>query len=258
VPELRIAAASLLRGRRELFHRLQLRAGLGDSLAIMGPSGIGKTSLLVALAGTSSDVRLEGDVSWSGDGTAGGPPRPLGVLRQPLPIPEWLPAGAFLRAHQQAEPARSASVLAEDARAACVRVGLDFDAIRSNFGRELSHGMRSRLGIAALMLLDAPVNLMDEPFSGVDEPLRERLLPVVKERLTGSGKILVFVTHSPLEAMFLGTRILLMPGDGVHSVEVDIPKGAGDLRSFLPAAGELRTLYEHLLRSISSPPMEHI
>jgi NitT/TauT family transport system ATP-binding protein len=254
--ELRIAGASLLRQELELFNRLQLCARPGEALAIMGPSGIGKSSLLAALAGTSADVNLEGDFSWSADSRRERPPRPFGILKQPLPIPEWLPVGAFLKAHHRVEPSVLSSTFAEGARTACHRMGLDFAAIRHLFGRELSHGMRSRLGLAALMLLDAPVNLIDEPFSGVDEPLRERLLPIVRDALTGPDKILVFVTHSPLEALFLGTRILLMPADRQSSVEIEIPATARDLRSFLPAAGELRTIYEQLLGLIALQNME--
>jgi ABC-type nitrate/sulfonate/bicarbonate transport system ATPase subunit len=102
------------------------------------------------------------------------------------------------------------------------------------------------------MLLAAPVNLVDEPFSGVDEPQREVLLPILKEALTGPGKLLIFVTHSPLEAMFLADRIFLMPRHATGSSEIPVSSGTDDIGAFLPASGAIRSLYERLLAGLDS------
>lgn len=251
--ELALRGTDLLRGPRVLFTGLDLEAAPGDAVAIMGPSGIGKTSLLRALAGQQAGVRLNGPMPWFAEQSPTKVPRPIGLMLQPDPIPGWLTVGAFLRAHYLAsnDPRQGADPISR-ACEVCQQVGLDFKAIRRQFGRELSHGMRSRVGVAGLMLLSAAVNLVDEPFAGVDEPQREQLLPVIKQRLAGPGKLLLVVTHSPLEAMYLAERILLMPGDRRRSLLIDVPASAHDLSSFLPESRTIRQVYERILAEIDS------
>lgn|GEM_PF-186981 len=251
--ELALRGVDLLRGSRVLFSGLNLEAVPGDAVAIMGPSGIGKTSLLRALAGQQGGIRLSESVPWFAEQIPTNAPRPIGLMLQPDPIPGWLTVGAFLRAHHLAsnEGHQGADPI-NRAYEVCHQVGLDFKAIRRQFGRELSHGMRSRVGVAGLMLLSAMVNLVDEPFAGVDEPQREQLLPVLKERLAGPGKLLLVVTHSPLEAMYLADRILLMPSDGRKSLLIDVPTSAHDLSSFLPESRTIRDMHERILAEIDS------
>jgi thiamine transport system ATP-binding protein len=244
IERLSIDGGRLRRGGRTLAASITLDLAMGESAAILGASGVGKSSLLHALAGDEG-ARLD-QVRWSAQGGAVARPV-LGFITQPNPIPPWMPAGAFLSAHWSHASNRSQS-FQRHASEACELVGLSFGALRRQLGRELSHGMQSRLALAAVLLLDAQVNLLDEPFSGVDEALRWKLLPLIKQRLAGPGRLLLVVTHSPMEALFLASRIMLMqPGKGL--IEMAIPGGA-ERDSFLPANEAARRAYQQIFQGL--------
>ena len=96
----------------------------------------------------------------------------------------------------------------ERARQALREVGLE--GFEHAYPRELSGGMRQRLALARALALDADVLLMDEPLSAIDALLRETLQDVLLDLHAQRGHSQVLVTHSIEEAVYLGSRILVM------------------------------------------------
>lgn len=196
-----LRAARLLYGGLTLFDGLDLDLRAGHITCLLGPSGIGKSSLLRLLAGLTPPG-VSGDLR-GGDG------RPLNgrvayMAQQDLLLP-WLNVldnvtlGSRLRGERPDRP-RALRLLA--------RVGLAEVALARP--DTLSGGMRQRAALARTLMEDRPVVLMDEPFSGLDALTRLRLQALAAEVL--AGRTVLLVTHDPLEALRLGEQILIMNG----------------------------------------------
>ena len=96
---------------------------------------------------------------------------------------------------------------------------------------ELSGGMQQRCAIARALANDPAIILMDEPFGALDALTRERLQQELKQIWEATGKSIVFVTHSVQEAVFLGTRVVVLsprPGRVVYNEPVELPTVESD------------------------------
>ncbi len=234
-PALTVEAARLTYRGESLFDGLDLEIPGGGWICLLGPSGVGKSSLLRLIAGLAGPD-ASAAVS-AGDG------RPLSgrlayMAQQDLLLP-WLSIldnvalGARLRSGRlsDGDRARARTLLAE--------VGLA-GAEGSRPGA-LSGGMRQRAALARTLFEDRPVVLMDEPFSALDAITRLRLQDLAARLL--AGRTVLMVTHDPMEALRLGDRVLVMAGRPAGIAAVVEPPGAPpravtDAR-LLPLQGEL-------------------
>ena len=119
------------------------------------------------------------------------------------------------------------------------------------FGRkypwQLSGGMQQRASIARALSFEPQLLLMDEPFGALDEIVRDKLNAQLLKLWAGTGKTVLFVTHSIPEAVFLSTRIVVMsprPGRIIDLIEVDLPRERSlelrDSPEFLAVAHRVR------------------
>jgi putative hydroxymethylpyrimidine transport system ATP-binding protein len=206
--------ARLRVGGEPLFDGLEVRLGGGEWTCLLGPSGVGKTSLLRLIAGLGADV---GGQVTCGDGAplAG---RAAYMAQQDLLLP-WLSVvdnvllGFRLRGAAR-DPARARRLLR--------RVGLGEHA--DDLPRTLSSGMRQRVALARTLIEDRPVVLMDEPFSALDAITRFELQALAARLL--AGRTVLLVTHDPLEALRLGHRIHVMYGRPARLDTALTPAGA--------------------------------
>jgi ABC-type Mn2+/Zn2+ transport system ATPase subunit len=161
-----------------------LRAG--ERMALLGPNGGGKTTLLRALLG---ELRpLAGDLRVGARcGTV--PQTERSQLDYPVSALGVATMGALSRLPWWRRPGRRER---ESAIEALRRVGLEKLATET-FGK-LSGGQRQRVLIARSLVQDAQILLLDEPFSGLDRPSSERLETLI-EALTGEGRAVVIATH---------------------------------------------------------------
>ena len=208
----------------------------GEFVCLAGPSGCGKTTLLQLLAGFLTPT--EGSISMGGTPvTAPGSERGV-VFQQPNLYP-WLTVQANVEVGPRFRGVGKAERGAE-ARRYLDMVGLSDFAGRKPY--ELSGGMQQRCQIARVLANDPEVVLMDEPFGALDALTRERLQLELLTIWRETRKTIFFITHSVEEAIFLGSRVLVMsarPGRVVFDEQVDFSSQVGRM-----LGSELRTLPE--------------
>ena len=193
----------------------------GELVALVGPSGCGKTTLLKILAGLHS---YEGGDVQIGSATAPfNPSRDIGmVFQQPLLL-KWRRVidNVLLPAEILGLPAAASRARARDLLAL---VGLR--GAEDKYPYELSGGMQQRASIARALIHDPKLILMDEPFGALDALTREKMNLELLRIWRESRKTIVFVTHGITEAVFLGTRVVVLtagPARMADNFAVDLP-----------------------------------
>jgi putative hydroxymethylpyrimidine transport system ATP-binding protein len=208
-----LRAARLVYSGLALFDGLDLELAGGSFTCLLGPSGIGKSSLLRLLAGLTSPGISGQLLGGDGQSLTG---RVAYMAQQDLLLP-WLNVLDNVTLGNRLRGERVDQQWALDL---LMRVGLtDAASARPD---ALSGGMRQRAALARTLMEDRPVVLMDEPFSGLDALTRLRLQALAAELL--AGRTVLLVTHDPLEALRLGEHILIMNGrPATLSVLPDLP-----------------------------------
>jgi NitT/TauT family transport system ATP-binding protein len=193
----------------------------GELVALVGPSGCGKTTLLKILAGLhsheSGDVRI-GSATQPFD-----PGRDVGmVFQQPLLL-KWrrIIDNVLLPAEILGLPMAESRARARDLMAL---VGLQ--GAEDKFPYELSGGMQQRAAIARALIHDPNLILMDEPFGALDALTREKMNLELLRIWREAKKTIVFVTHGISEAVFLGTRVVVLtagPARMADNFRIELP-----------------------------------
>ncbi|GAA1703497.1 ABC transporter ATP-binding protein [Microbacterium sediminicola] len=203
----------------------------GEFVTLFGPSGCGKSTLLRLLAGL--DQQTTGEISIFGATPKNASARKdIAWIPQSSALLPWLDirSNAALSSviNKKADRKGTSTRRPEDATAILGEVGLA-DFLRSR-PDELSGGMRQRASIARGFAQGAPVMLMDEPFSALDELTRDALRIRLLELWEHHKKTIVFVTHSAQEAVLLSDRVVVMsprPGRISDVVSIDFPRPRG-------------------------------
>ncbi|WP_208028095.1 ABC transporter ATP-binding protein [Rhabdothermincola sediminis] len=203
---------------------IDLEVREGEILALLGRSGSGKSTLLRCLAGligpTTGQVRYRGEpLTGANPGTA--------MVFQSFALLPWLTVQENVEIGLEARGLPPAE-RAERARAAIDLIGLD--GFENAYPKELSGGMRQRVGFARALVVEPDVLLMDEPFSALDvltaENLRGELLELW-QRAEFPTKAIVLVTHNIEEAVLLADRVVILgsnPGRIRTSLDITYPR----------------------------------
>ena len=194
---------------------INLQIGPGEFVCLLGPSGCGKSTLLRMIAGLNSAT--SGVVSYHGQPLKGVNPHTT-IVFQTFALYPWLTV------HDNVEIALKArGVPAESRRERALQlidtVGLD--GFESAYPRELSGGMRQKVGFARAMAVEPELLCLDEPFSALDvlsaESLRGELMELwLKKKIP--TKAILMVTHNIEEAVLMADRIVIMGKDPGHIV----------------------------------------
>jgi NitT/TauT family transport system ATP-binding protein len=185
----------------------------GEIVALLGPSGSGKSTLLRMLAGLSKPSG--GDVFWHG--------KPIqsqsinvSIVFQSFALFPWLTVFENVEAPLIA---RGMDPAARRERSMAILDTVGLDGFQSAYPKELSGGMRQRVGFARALVVEPEVLFMDEPFSALDvltaENLRSELLELW-EKKTIPTKAVFIVTHNIEEAVLLADRIIVLGRNPGH------------------------------------------
>jgi len=196
----------------------------GEIVGLLGRSGSGKSSLLRVIAGLSRPT--VGEVVYLGQRVQG-PPAGIAMVFQSFALFPWLTVFENVALGLEAlkipfDEIRRRSLAAIDL------IGLD--GFESAYPRELSGGMRQRVGFARALVVHPNILLMDEPFSALDvltaETLRTDFLELWERRQLPI-KGIILVTHNIEEAVQMSNRILVFstnPGRVIGEIKVDLPQ----------------------------------
>ncbi len=175
-----------------------------DFIAILGPSGCGKSTLLRIVAGL--DQPSEGQVLLDGR-RIGGPGADRGMVFQSYTLFPWLDVldNVCFGLRERGMP-RPQQI--EIARSFIDKVGLR--GFERHYPKQLSGGMQQRTALARALANDPRMLLMDEPFGALDHQTRELMQELLLGIWEEQRKTVLFVTHDIDEAVFMGSRVVVM------------------------------------------------
>jgi NitT/TauT family transport system ATP-binding protein len=233
-------------GEFAVLDKVDLALDEGQVVALLGKSGSGKSTLLRILAGLIP--ASEGEVRYRGQPVTG-PCAGVAMVFQSFALLPWLDVLGNVELGLKArgmppEPRRDKALRMID------MIGLD--GFESAYPRELSGGMRQRVGIARALAVEPDILLMDEPFSALDvltaESLRGELMDLWAGRKIPTRAILI-VTHNIEEAALLADRVVILGNDPGHvrsDLRNDLPRPRTREESDLQAFSD--ELYQLLTR----------
>jgi NitT/TauT family transport system ATP-binding protein len=194
----------------------------GEFVSVVGPTGCGKSTLLNVAAGllapTSGDVHVLGS-------PLSGVNRKAGYMFQAESLMPWRNALANVLAGLEFAGV-DAKEADERAHAWLSRVGLT--GFEHRYPHQLSGGMRKRVALAQMLILDPKLLLMDEPFSALDVQTRQLMENELLELWSADRKSVLFITHDLEEAIALSDRVVVLSaGPGTHPIgefRIDLPR----------------------------------
>lgn len=196
----------------------------GEFLAVVGPSGCGKSTFLNVVAGlvtpTTGEVLVEGR-------PVHGPGPERAVVFQDYALMPWRTVEANVRFGLEMQR-RTDDTTSDKVAHFIGMVGLA--GFERAYPRELSGGMRQRVGLARALLTEPRILLMDEPLAAVDAMTRELMQDELARIVATTGAAVLFITHSVDEALTLGDRVAVVtnrPGRIKEIVHVDLEKPRG-------------------------------
>ena len=204
----------------------------GQIIALLGPSGCGKSTMLRMLTGLSPTSG--GAVYWHGQPVQGETPN-VSIVFQSFALFPWLTAIENVEAPLEA---RGIAEFERHKRALRIIDAVGLDGFESAYPKELSGGMKQRVGVARALVVEPEVLFMDEPFSALDvltaETLRGELLELWLGRKIPTRAIFV-VTHNIEEAVILADRIIVLGRNPAHihaefNVEIPYPRDRKETR----------------------------
>jgi len=185
----------------------------GQIIALLGPSGCGKSTMLRMLTGLSPTSN--GGVYWHGQPVAGETPN-VSIVFQSFALFPWMTVIENVEAPLEA---RGVPEFERHKRALRIIDAVGLDGFESAYPKELSGGMKQRVGVARALVVEPEVLFMDEPFSALDVLTAETLRGELLELWLGNKiptRAIFIVTHNIEEAVILADRIIVLGRNPAH------------------------------------------
>lgn len=218
-----------------LFEGLKLEVAAGSVVALLGPSGVGKSSLLRLVAGIDRD--FDGRIAVDGVPAAEAPPP--GFVFQDARLLPWLSARDNVLAVAPGE----------DADGWLGRVGLGDSS--EAYPHQLSGGMQRRVALARALAVNRKLLLLDEPFVSLDRPLAAELQRLFAEAAAAEKSTVILVSHLPEDAARLADRVVVLqgrPARAAADIALEPPRESRDAHVVLRLTERLAALAEEVGR----------
>ncbi len=193
----------------------------GEFVSLLGPSGCGKSTLLTIIAGLVKPT--VGTVMVNGADVRG-PVHDVGIVFQDPALLEWRSSLSNVLLQVELRKGRRSDYV-DRAKHLLDKVGLE--GFHGKRPHELSGGMRQRVAICRALIHAPALMLMDEPFGALDALTRDEMSLELQDVFLGGDRLIVFVTHSIQEAVFLSDRVLVMsprPGTIRMDLAIELPR----------------------------------
>jgi NitT/TauT family transport system ATP-binding protein len=221
----------------------------GELIAVVGPSGCGKSTVLRIIAGlrphfpaTSGDAHVFGKPIEKPDADRGMVDQKYSLMPH-LTVVDNIAFGLKLRGIGRKERRDRAYEWAEK---------VDLDGCEDKYPSELSGGMQQRVSIAATLILEPKILLMDEPFGALDPKIRMQMQELLIRLWKEQQSTVFLVTHSMEEAIYLGDRVMRMaakPGRLVEELQLPRPDETPEVMRKQPWFNELTQDLLHRLET---------
>jgi NitT/TauT family transport system ATP-binding protein len=219
----------------------------GEILAVLGPSGSGKSTLLRMLTGLSAPSA--GEVLWHGKPVTGQSPN-VSIVFQSFALFPWL---TVLENVEAPLKARGIEEIPRRKRSLKILETVGLDGFEAAYPKELSGGMKQRVGFARALVVEPEVLFMDEPFSALDVLTAENLRTETMELWANKSlptRAIYLVTHNIEEAVLLADRVIVL-GKNPGRIRTDFQVGLPQPRD-RKSAGFLQ-LVDHIYKVLTQP-----
>lgn len=239
--------------KTEALTDINLTVEEGEFVTILGPSGCGKSTLLEIVAGlikqTSGTISLDGKL-------LDGPSDDIGVVFQDSSLMPWrtirknIEFGLEIKKTPRAEIRKLVDKYINI-------VGLN--GFENKYPHQLSGGMRQRAGLARTLINNPAVLLMDEPLGAVDHLTRLTIQDEIAALWKKENKTVIFITHDVSEAVYLGTRVVLLsPRPGRVKQIFEVPYNGSRSRKDREVLDTIDKIYREINSDVPVKPEEKI
>lgn len=206
-----IAKLTLCFNAKPLFQQFDFQLNAGQWTVLLGKSGIGKSTLLRAISGLEDDAIQAGNIVRQGN---------IAYMAQQDSLFPWL---SVLDNVQLAHHLKGTKNTETTAHAKRLLSAVKMQSHADKACYQLSGGQRQRVALARVLMQQADIVLMDEPFSALDAVTRRQLQDLACELLR--EKTVLLITHDPQEAIRLGDQIVILQSQPATLSEPIIPQG---------------------------------